>query len=182
MVLFAALTPGVLFTIPSLGKKMGGKVAIAAMHAVLFVIVVNLLNVVQEGFQASNTKEDIISLNASLKKANADLNAMDKQIMTDTSSLRTHTDASIAIQKTIAAIQAKINAINKQNIVRPGTVLGGKVASVPYPEAAQAIEPGIAGKIASAIGVRPGTVLGGKAPASVPYPEAAQATAPGSAW
>jgi len=53
MVLFAALTPGVLFTIPSLGKKMGGKVAIAAMHAVLFVIVVNLLNVVQEGFQAS---------------------------------------------------------------------------------------------------------------------------------
>jgi Skp family chaperone for outer membrane proteins len=53
LVLFAALSPGVLFTIPSLGKKMGGKVVIAAMHAVLFVIVLNLLSVAQEGFQAA---------------------------------------------------------------------------------------------------------------------------------
>jgi hypothetical protein len=45
LVLFAALSPGVLFTIPALGKKMGGKVVIAAMHAVLFVVVVNLLYV-----------------------------------------------------------------------------------------------------------------------------------------
>jgi hypothetical protein len=53
LVIFAALSPGVLFTIPSLGKKMGGKVMIAAMHALLFVIVVKLLYVVQEGFQGA---------------------------------------------------------------------------------------------------------------------------------
>ena len=50
LVLFIALSPGVLFTIPSLGKKMGGKVMIATMHAVLFVIVANLFTLV-EGFQ-----------------------------------------------------------------------------------------------------------------------------------
>jgi hypothetical protein len=50
LVLFAALTPGILFTIPGLGKNLRGKVVTAAMHAVLFVILANLLDV-YEGFQ-----------------------------------------------------------------------------------------------------------------------------------
>jgi len=56
-VLFLALSPGVLFTIPPLGKKMGGKLMTAAMHAVLFVIVVRLLYGVREGFQKTVTRK-----------------------------------------------------------------------------------------------------------------------------
>ena len=140
MVLFAALTPGVLFTIPSLGKKMGGKVAIAAMHAVLFVIVVNLLNVVQEGFQANSTTVD--SLNKSLADAKTAMSAasdslaeMSKQIDADNikikadnsavakdtatlnydnSILQKHTDVYATIKQTIATIQNKMNDIQQQ--------------------------------------------------------------------
>ena len=55
LVLFAALSPGVLFTIPPLGKKMGGKLITASMHALLFVIVAKLLYVTAEAFQNSST-------------------------------------------------------------------------------------------------------------------------------
>jgi len=140
MVLFAALTPGVLFTIPSLGKKMGGKLVIAAMHAVLFVIVLNLLHVAQEGFQANSTTVD--SLNKSLADAKtamtaatASLAEMSKQIDADNmkikadnsavakdtatlnydnSILQKHTDAHIAIKQTISSIQSKMNDIQEQ--------------------------------------------------------------------
>jgi len=50
LVLFVVLSPGVLFTLPALGKKMGGKFVIALMHSLLFVVVVALLNVT-EAFQ-----------------------------------------------------------------------------------------------------------------------------------
>jgi hypothetical protein len=56
-VLFVALSPGVLFTIPPLGNKMGGRFSSIVLHAIVFVIAVNLLNVVQEGFQMKNTLE-----------------------------------------------------------------------------------------------------------------------------
>ena len=56
-VLFVALSPGVLFTIPPLGNKMGGRFSSIVLHAIVFVIAVNLLNVVQEGFQMKNTFE-----------------------------------------------------------------------------------------------------------------------------
>jgi len=141
MVLFAALTPGVLFTIPSLGKKMGGKLVIAAMHAVLFVIVLNLLHVAQEGFQATSTTT-VDSLNKSLAdakiamtKASDSLAAMSKQIDADNikikadnsavakdtatlnydnSILQKHTDAHATIKQTIATIQNKMNDIQQQ--------------------------------------------------------------------
>lgn len=47
--LFIVLSPGTLFTAPSLGKNMGGKVVIAGIHAVVFVIIVKMLYV-YEGF------------------------------------------------------------------------------------------------------------------------------------
>jgi len=49
LVLFIALCPGVLFTAPALGG-LRGKVAIAAIHAVIFVAAVNVFYLV-EGFQ-----------------------------------------------------------------------------------------------------------------------------------
>lgn len=52
-VLFVALSPGVLFRIPPLGKNMGGQFSSVVLHAIVFVIAVNLLLVVQEGFQDS---------------------------------------------------------------------------------------------------------------------------------
>jgi hypothetical protein len=58
LILFVVLSPGVLFTMPSLGKKMGGKLVIAAMHALLFVIVVRLLRVSTEGFQSTMSVEE----------------------------------------------------------------------------------------------------------------------------
>jgi hypothetical protein len=48
LVLFIALCPGVIFTAP-LGKKMGGKLSIAVVHAIVFVIIVNILDVCLEG-------------------------------------------------------------------------------------------------------------------------------------
>lgn len=51
VVLFIALCPGVLFTAPALSKSLRGKVAIAAIHALIFVIVANLLDVA-EGFRS----------------------------------------------------------------------------------------------------------------------------------
>lgn len=51
-VLFIALCPGVIFTAPSLGKKVSSKLSIAVIHALIFVIVVNLLYVSIDGFQA----------------------------------------------------------------------------------------------------------------------------------
>ena len=59
LVLFAALSPGVLFTIPSLGKKMGGKLVIAAMHALLFVIIINLFSLI-EGFAGRVPQKPVI--------------------------------------------------------------------------------------------------------------------------
>lgn len=50
-VLFIALCPGVIFTAPSLGKKVGSKLSIAVIHAIIFVIVINLLYVSIDGFQ-----------------------------------------------------------------------------------------------------------------------------------
>jgi hypothetical protein len=47
LILFIVLCPGVVFTIPALGKKMRGKAVIAAMHAVVFIIVVKLLYVAE---------------------------------------------------------------------------------------------------------------------------------------
>jgi hypothetical protein len=57
LLLFIALSPGILFTAP-LGKKMGGKVGVAVVHAIIFVITVKLLHSVEwfevsEGFQDS---------------------------------------------------------------------------------------------------------------------------------
>jgi hypothetical protein len=52
LVLFAALSPGILFTAAPLGKKMGGKLMTAVVHGVLFMIVANLFALV-EGFQKS---------------------------------------------------------------------------------------------------------------------------------
>ena len=49
LILFVVLCPGVVFTMPGLGKKMRGKIVTAAMHAVVFVIAVNLLDAA-EGF------------------------------------------------------------------------------------------------------------------------------------
>lgn len=51
LVLFIALCPGVLFTAPAIGG-LRGKMAIAAIHAVVFVVAVNLFYVV-EGFASS---------------------------------------------------------------------------------------------------------------------------------
>jgi len=51
LVLFIALCPGVIFTAPALGP-LRGKMAIAAIHAVVFVVAVNLFYVV-EGFASS---------------------------------------------------------------------------------------------------------------------------------
>ena len=71
-VLFLALSPGILFTIPPLGKKMGGKLMTAAMHAVLFVIVVRLLYVVREGFQKVGiaAPSSMMGVNAALTEYN----------------------------------------------------------------------------------------------------------------
>ena len=49
VVLFILLSPGVIFTVP-MGKKMGGRLGVVAAHAVIFLLVANLLNV-REGFQ-----------------------------------------------------------------------------------------------------------------------------------
>ena len=88
-VLFLALSPGILFTIPPLGKKMGGKLMTAAMHAVLFVIVVRLLYVVREGFQKVakvTSSSSVLTASAEVTRAaNARIQILDeiKQITQD---------------------------------------------------------------------------------------------------
>ena len=49
LVLFVLLSPGVLFTVP-MGKKMGGRLGVVAVHAAIFLLAVSLLHI-QEGFQ-----------------------------------------------------------------------------------------------------------------------------------
>lgn len=52
LVLFILLSPGVIFTVP-MGKKIG-RLGVVVVHAVIFLLVVNLLEM-NEGFQQNNT-------------------------------------------------------------------------------------------------------------------------------
>jgi peptidoglycan hydrolase CwlO-like protein len=80
-ILFIALCPGVLFTIPALGKKMGGKVITAVMHAVLFVIVVNLLDV-YEKFQSgqSNPPKTVSEARMNLKQIRTNYSSIKEKL------------------------------------------------------------------------------------------------------
>jgi len=110
MVIFAALSPGVLFTIPSLGKKMGGKVVIAAMHAVLFVIVVNLLYV-SEGFAAGSSKTSSSSSSQETALIKAQI-AYDAAVSTDNNNIEKEIGVEKQIRDAIAASQNNLNALN----------------------------------------------------------------------
>ena len=97
LVLFAALSPGILFTAPPLGKKIGGKLMTAVVHAVLFVIVVKLLYVVHEGFQmggssVTSVEQAQAALDAAQKSLSDSMAALDnanKVLAQDTYMLRT---------------------------------------------------------------------------------------------
>jgi hypothetical protein len=52
LILFLALNPGVLFTAPSLGKNLGGKISVVLIHAIIFVILINILSFSVDGFHA----------------------------------------------------------------------------------------------------------------------------------
>ena len=82
LVLFAALSPGVLFTIPAMGKKMGGKVVIAVMHAILFVVIVNLLDLT-EGFQVISKKAVVSKPTPEQSLARAETNMKSRRTQLD---------------------------------------------------------------------------------------------------
>jgi len=123
LVLFAALSPGVLFTIPAIGRKMGGKVVIAIMHAILFVVIVNLLDLT-EGFQLMTAKaavnltpeDTLIRAETNMKSSRTQLDNATKKVAELTQQISSFDRELATTQQELVAAQAAF--ISSQDKVR----------------------------------------------------------------
>jgi len=113
LVLFVALCPGTIFTV-NLGKNTG-KLAIASVHAVIFVIIINLLYVT-EGF-AAETKEPTPGKvsNTPSKEETALIKARiahDAALSKDADNILNEQDLEKSIQEAISTSKNDLNALN----------------------------------------------------------------------